>query len=113
MNSLAEQAFAEFPELRRLSALRETGWTFIPRTTEGQLVRVDGVRIWPDASADALMVRFTTDAAALRNDPAGDLVWQRDGGVIEVLDALLELPPPGAPTAPRLARGTGPTLWTP
>jgi hypothetical protein len=100
--------FAEFPELRRLVVLREAGWIFFPRGDGARLVQLHGVRTWPDGSSDGLMVRFTTDAGALRTDPAGGLVWQRDGGLAEVVDALLTLPPPGSPTAPRLVRGSGP-----
>ncbi|MGI9062597.1 MAG: hypothetical protein ACR2FQ_02065 [Pseudonocardiaceae bacterium] len=31
-------ALAEFPELRRLIDLRETGWVFLPRFADGELI---------------------------------------------------------------------------
>jgi hypothetical protein len=75
-------ALAAFPELRRLVDLRETGrWTFLPECdADGELIEVRGVRTWPGSgSADAVRVRYTTDAAGLRCDDVGGVVWQREG----------------------------------
>ncbi len=103
-------AFAEHPELRRLAELRDRGgWLFVHHPD----VSMMGFRTWPDGSGDVLIVLSLTDARALRREPAGGLVWQREGGMAEVLDGLLELPPPGDPRAPRLVTGIGPSLWTP
>jgi hypothetical protein len=107
-------ALAEFPELSRLDALRSAGWSFIPMfDRDERLVEVRGVRTWPDGSADAVLIRYITDAAGLRVDPAGGIVWQRDGDLAEIVDGLLALPAPGADGAPRLVKGAGPALWTP
>lgn len=102
--------FAEFPELRKLVDLRDGGWLFVPRRVDGELDRLDAVRTWPDGTADAVMVKYVNDAAALRIDPDGGLVWIREGTLAEVTDALLTLPPPGTPNAPRFVRGVAPPL---
>jgi hypothetical protein len=101
--SLTDVALAMFPELQRLADLRDAGWSFVPVTDDGgEVVELRGVRAWPDGYADALMVRYTTDAAGLRCNDTGALVWQREGGLAEVVDGLLTLPAPGAPGAPQL-----------
>lgn len=108
-------ALAAFPDLQHLLDLRDAGWIFFPRTDrDGELVEVRGVRTWPGSgSADAILVRYTTDAAALRTDDDGGIVWQREGGLAEVVEGLVLLPPPGTPGAPALVKATGPLLWTP
>lgn len=106
-------ALAEFPELRRLVDLRNAGWQFLPVSADGELTEVRGVRAWPDEWVDAIVVRFTTDAAGLRCDRSGGVVWQCDGDLAEVVDGLLTLPPPHDPAAPRLVLRTTPGLWTP
>lgn len=109
-------ALAAFPELRCLVDLPTAGWMFLPKTDRGgELVELRGVRVWPGTgSADAVLVCYVTDAAALRTDADGGVVWQIDGGLIEVLDALLTLPPPGVAGAPRLVHGRSPSgLWLP
>ncbi|PRX48697.1 hypothetical protein B0I33_104515 [Prauserella shujinwangii] len=101
--------------LDRLAVLREAGWQFLPVIDEGgELTELRGVRAWPTGHADALLVRDATDAAGLRCDANGGVVWQREGGLPEVIDGLLTLPPPDAPGAPRLVRGRAPNgLWVP
>lgn len=113
--STATAALAAFPELRHLLDLRDAGWQFFPRTgVDGELVEVRGVRTWPGSgSADAIMVRYTTDAAALRTDDDGGIVWQREGSLVDVVEGLITLPPPGTPGAPSLVKATSPRLWTP
>ncbi|TDV42188.1 hypothetical protein [Actinophytocola oryzae] len=106
-------ALAEFPELRRLVDLRNAGWRFLPVSSEGELVEVRGVRAWPDGWVDAVTVRFTTDAAGLRCDRAGGVVWELHGGLTEVVDGLLSLPSPSDEGAPRLVVRTAAGLWTP
>jgi hypothetical protein len=77
---------------------------------DGELVEVRGVRTWTDSgSADAVMVRYVTDAAAVRIDHAGGVVWRCEGTLAEVVDGLLGLPSPDAPGAPYLVRGRAPT----
>lgn len=112
--SMTSDRTAEFLELSRLDELRIVGWSFHPVfNRHQQLTEVRGVRTWPDGSADALLVRYISDAAAVRVDPAGSLTWQYDGGLVEVIDALLTLPVPGSADAPHLVLGAAPQLWTP
>ncbi len=106
-------ALAEFPELRRLVDLRNAGWRFVPVSADGELVEVRGVRAWPEGWADAIVVRFTNDAAGLRCDPSGGVVWERAGNLADVVDGLLTLPVPSDPAAPRLVlRRSPPGGWT-
>ncbi len=107
-------AVTAFPGLRRLIDVRDSGpWLWLPTVRDGELVEVHGVRTWPGGWADALRVRYLTDAAALRNDHEGGVVWAREGTLAEVLDGLLELPAPDHPHAPRLVRRPTAGLWTP
>jgi len=102
------------PELQRLAALRDAGWSFVPQLDDGRLVVIVGIKAWIDSGySDALQVASPTDAAAVRADPDGGVVWQREGTVNDVVDGLLSLPYPLAPGAPRLVKGTAPMLWTP
>jgi hypothetical protein len=109
--TLEGAALAEFPELRRLVDLRNAGWQFLPVSAEGELVEVRGVRAWPDGWMDAVVVRFTTEAAGLRCDRAGGVVWEREGDLADVVDGLLDLPSPSDPCAPRLVLRTAAGLW--
>ncbi len=106
-------ALAEFPEIQHLLDLRAAGWSFMPVwNADGELYQVNGVRTWPGGYADALGVRYTTDAAALRCDHTGGVLWQREGTLAEVVDGLLTLPAPDDPSAPRLVTATVPSLWS-
>lgn len=117
MNAADEAALRAFPELSRLAELRASGrWMFMPgKGHDGELIEIRAVRIWLlSGSADALKVRYTTDARAVRTRDDGAVVWERAGTLVEVVDALLGLPAPGAPGAPHLARGRTPSgLWVP
>ncbi|MGH4019535.1 MAG: hypothetical protein ACRDT0_09925 [Pseudonocardiaceae bacterium] len=64
----------------------------MPGFEEGEITEIRGVRTWPDGSADAIRVRYTTDAAALRTDHDGGAVWQREDSLVDVVDGLLTLP---------------------
>jgi hypothetical protein len=113
---LAIEAVREFPELRALLRLgHDGGWCFAAvRDEQGNVASVHGVRVWPQDWTDALGILDRTDAQAVRADPDGYAVWKHEGGVVDVIDALRELPAPGARTAPRLVIGTAPPLlWTP
>jgi hypothetical protein len=100
--------------LATLANLVQAGWKFTPTYVDGDLEQLSGVRTWPGSDwSDGLMVLSPTDAKALRTDPAGGVVWQRTGTVTEVGEALLDLPHPDAPGAPRLVKATVPRLWTP
>lgn len=104
---------AEFPELRRLGDMLRVGWQFLPVSSGGELVEVRGVRVWPDEWVDAITMRFTTDAAGLRRDRSGGVVWERAGDLADVVDGLLTLPAPSDLAAPRLVLRTSTKLWTP
>lgn len=104
-------ALAEFPELRRLVELRNAGWQFMPVSADGELVEVRGLRAWQDGWLDTIVVRFTTDAAGLRCDSAGGVVWEQVGTLAEVVEGLLALPTPSDPTAPRRVLRNAPGLW--
>jgi hypothetical protein len=116
MNDAERVAFTRYPELRRLAALRDGGgWRFLHQESEpGVVVLIQGVRVWPDESADALGVRGQTDAQATRTNPDGDVVWEREGDLAYVVEQLIELPPPDDPRAPRLViRSRLPQIWLP
>lgn len=107
-------AVAAFPQLQALIELRNAGWTLRPVLDDNHEVTVvQGFRVYPHGWVDAIGVRYTTDAQALRCDPDGGVVWKRTGGLVEVFDALRELPCPRMGNAPQLVIGTGPALWTP
>ena len=107
MTSSQREALAEFPELRRLIDLRTAGWVFLTSSVDGEMTEVRGVRMWPQAWADALRVRYTSDAVAVRCDHSGAITWRAEGTLTEVVDGLISLPTPGDRLAPRLA------IWTP
>src|SRR5690349_5717190 len=86
-------ALAVYPELRRLIDLRDGGgWFFQPVQHERDLELLTGARTWLDGWSDAIAIRDLIDARAFRCDPLGGEVWKREGGLIEVIDGLLELP---------------------
>ena len=117
-------AIAAFPELAALVQIRDAGWAFLPPVTvNGAITEIDGLRTWPTGWFDAIRIRSASDVLGIRTDcgdPPG-IVWERTGGLVEIIDALIELPPPDARTAPRRVIGAaprlvivpGPRLWTP
>jgi hypothetical protein len=110
----AEQAILGCSGLRRLRELCEGGgWFFQPVLVASELELLVGVRAWPHGWSDTIAIRDLGDAKACRCDPAGGEAWQCAGGLVEVIDGLLELPAPDQAGAPRLARAEAATLWTP
>lgn len=90
-----QAALLAHPELQHLVDLGTAGWTWLASHDDnGELVEIRGVRTWPDGWADALRVRGTTDARAVRCDPTGTTGWSREGTMPEVVDALIALPAP-------------------
>lgn len=104
-------ALAAHPELQRLIDLSLAGWTWMPPEVDdgGHVVEVHGMRTWPGGFADAVRIRYTTDAMAVRVDFEGGIVWRREGGLADVVDDLIALPSPGTRGAPRLVIGHVPT----
>jgi hypothetical protein len=110
----AEQALVACPGLRRLRELRESGgWFFQPVLVASELELLVGARVWPQGWSDTIAIRDVGDARGFRCDPDGGEVWQRAGGLVEVIDGLLELPAPDQPGAPRLVKAKTARLWTP
>ncbi|MPZ82135.1 MAG: hypothetical protein GEV28_17760 [Actinophytocola sp.] len=109
------RAVVRYPALSRLVALREDHrWTFsIECVEDGGVDLVAGGRLWPNGWSEAIAVRDTNDVRAFRLDPSWGEVWSREGGLIEVVDTLLELPEPGRTGAPTLVKGLAPRLWVP
>ena len=108
-----QAALVAYPELRRLVELRDGGWFFQVVQVGGELELLAGGKSWPEGWSDAIAIRDVGDARAFRCDPAGGEVWSLEGGLVEVVDGLVELPGPGEARAPRLVRARGPRLWTP
>jgi hypothetical protein len=107
-------ALAAYPQPGRIVDLREGGgWVFQPVCIAGELELLTGIRVWPCGWSDAFAIRDLGDAKGFRCDPAGGEVWKREGGLVEVIEGLVELPLPSAPNAPRLVKTAAPTLWTP
>jgi hypothetical protein len=115
VNDAERRALVAFPELRGLIDLRETGWAF-QLISAGGVVQVKGIRVWRTAGmlwGDLLQVKYSTDAVAVRLNPNREVVWKYEGDLTGAVDALLALPAPGDPSAPRLVVGSPRTLWTP
>jgi hypothetical protein len=108
-----DDALTEFPELQRLVDLRTAGWRFLPVTTDGEMVALRGIRTWPDDWVDAIVVRFTTEAAGFRGHSSRGVVWHREGHLVDVVDGLLTLPTPSEQTASSLVLHAAPGLWMP
>ncbi|GAA3040602.1 hypothetical protein [Actinokineospora globicatena] len=105
-------AVATYPQLRHLIDLRAIGWTFQPIVDDNGVNQVYGFRHWPGGWIDLLIIHHLTNTAAARATHDGHLVWTREGGFIEVIDHLADLPAPHEPLAPTLVIGRVPTLWT-
>ena len=103
------------PELAYLITLRDIGWKFLPVVADGGLNELDGFRAWPDGWVDGLRIYSPTNALGIRMAPTEPptLTWEQAGTLSHVVAGLLTLPAPDDRTAPRLAIGSGPTLWTP
>jgi len=100
-----DEAVRRYPELAHLITLRESGWRFMPVTTDdGRPTEVDGFRAWPGGVTDGIRIYSATNVLGIRTtptDPPG-LVWERTGTLGQIVAGLLSLPAPGTPLAPRL-----------
>jgi hypothetical protein len=95
--------------LGKLAELRDRGFQFMNIPDEdGRLDRIMGYRQLR-GFVDTILFRSEHDAKAGRmpaahdSSQAGKAVWLFEGSLAEAIDRLLELPPPGTPTAPTLA----------
>jgi hypothetical protein len=88
-------------------------WCFKTIERDGQIELLECSRARHDGWSDAMAIRDVGDARAYRCNATGDIVWTREGSLVEVIDALMNLPAPDAPGAPRLVIGPGPSLWKP
>lgn len=114
LTETGRRAVLRYPELSRLIALRDGyRWTFTLDFQDGELDLVAGGRLWPTGWSEGIAIKSVTDARAFRLDPTSGEVWSREGSLVEVVDALVELPEPGRRGAPRLVRGTARRLWVP
>jgi hypothetical protein len=110
-----EAALAEYPQLQRLIDMRHAGWRFSLVSYEG-IAQVKGVYVWFTTAlpwGDVVQIRNIDDVAAIRLTPMKEMVWKYEGDMAGAIDALLELPRPDEPNAPRLVIGTLRGLWTP
>lgn len=113
--AVADRAtLATYPQLHRLTELRDAGgWIFHLVRVDGELHLLVGTRMWPLGWSDAIAIRDVGDAKAFRCDPDGDEVWTYEGGLADVIDAVMELPAPDDPKAPRLVKARGSELRLP
>lgn len=100
-----------FPELGCLAWLTNASWAFVPAVADGELVAIQGWRAWPNRWSDGIRILYVSEAMALRCDPAGWVTWRCEGTLVEVVNALLELPEPD--DSPHLVIDRAPVLWAP
>lgn len=109
MSITPEQAIRTYPELARLAELKGAGWSFHPLGDPAEPQGIAGMRhrggysdfLFILGRTETRTVRLLTDAPGA----PGGIVWSREGPLVETVIALLELPPPDDPRAPRLAIG--------
>lgn len=89
-----------------LTALLGRGWAFLPVGDDGRLRELYGAYLWPDHWIDTIRITSDTSAEARRADPYDGVVWTTDGTFTDVAERVLDLPPPGHRTAPRLVIAT-------
>jgi hypothetical protein len=109
MNTPSDDDSAHLAALERS---RQAGFVFVNLGHEAML----GQR-WRDGTVEDITFLGATKAIAARfreqDYPRGDPLWQRHGGLEDVVDALLELPPHGNPDAPTLPNRISNPIWTP
>lgn len=98
-----------------LGRLVERGYKFVhPRDAEGEIITIVGVRVHGtvvdvvrlDAEDEVTAMRMPSEESDIL--APSTLLWRRDGGMREVVDALLDLPDDPEPQArPRGAVGRG------
>ncbi len=109
------EALKAHPELAHLLTLNGS-WRWMPPARDestGEILELHGLRLWPQSDqVDGIRVRSDTDTVGVRIDADSGELWKREGGLVEVVDGLRELPAPGHRLAPRLVKGrTKSGLW--
>lgn len=114
MSDPVAEALEAHPELAYLLTL-DGPWRWMPppRNDAGEVLELHGLRMWPRSDhVDAIRVRSSTDAMGVRVDAGSSELWKLEGGLVEVVNGLRELPSPHHRLAPRLAKGrTESGLW--
>jgi hypothetical protein len=101
-----------------LRALVDRGFRFqVVRDGDGDVAVLVGLRDWPTCS-DRVHIWAEDQAIAARVTPnprsgADEVLWTYEAGTLPTIQALLELPEPDQPGAPRLARRPPAGLWLP
>lgn len=109
---------AEYGYMRELEALLERGFMFHPVTTDdGEILVLVGPYGW-HGYFDRIHIWSESEAVAARERSdhrpfSGNVVWEHEGTAAEASQALLELPKPGDPSAPTIARSAKDSLWRP
>jgi hypothetical protein len=109
----------EAPHIAAIKCSVNAGFRFVHlHGPDSGAVEVIHAERWsPQGVVETYTFRDTTEALAARfrseNYPYGDPLWEISGTVAEVIMALLDLPPHGAPRAPVLARPASSSLWLP
>lgn len=104
--------------MRELRALVERGFFFQHITDDsGEIVVLVGSYGW-HGYYDRIHIWSESEAVAARERSdhrpfSGNVVWSVDGTTADVAQAILELPKPGSPGAPIIARCAPNTLWFP
>jgi hypothetical protein len=103
------------PRMARLVELTRAGWRLLPIPTGfGDIVEIQGI-LGHDGTDEVDVIRVHTPTEVLAMRTTGDIppatLWRREDSLDEVVDALLELPLPHDPRAPRLVIATAPPLW--
>jgi hypothetical protein len=96
MTRFAQEAIRDYPIfLRLLDSTDEVDWAFQPIHLPTIHVALAVWRFWPDVDySDSVTVLDYLHAHGARCDPMGGEVWSRNGNLADVIDALLQLPPP-------------------
>jgi hypothetical protein len=101
-----------------IQALVERGFWFQGvRDENGEVTVLIGSYGWPDCY-DRLHIWSEEEAIAARcvsseRHGADDVVWTYQDGALATIQALLELPSPDDPAAPKLAKRAPDDLWLP
>ena len=101
--------------LDRVRDLCRAGFSFLAhRDEDGEITTLQGVRVRA-GRIETVLIHDEHDALAARcrDEPHPTVVWHRAGATADVIAELLDLPAPGTPGAPTLARATPSELWIP